>query len=450
MGGRLIVIGFALATLAIVFLLGRISGSTRPRAEGPETELAAAAGSTAARQAPIPGTGFAAVPGEIGGQDFTGPYTVDPDWPKPLSELPGHEDWSWGAVQGIFAESPDRVFIIQRGELPEIERPRPTPIPEIGPSLTFPVGEAPFRNASQGPVSAMPGAGGPGQDPDDPANAWQGRPGIDARWEHCIVVVDRDGNIIEEWTQWDSMLRRPHAVYINPYDPEKHVWVVDDHNHAIFKFSNDGETLVQTIGTPGVKGADGTHFNRPTFLAWLPDSTLFVADGYNGTRVAKFDADGNFILDWGQPGTPPETRPGYFNTVHGIAVNPDTRRVYVSDRSNDRIQVFDENGVFLVQWPTGPMANTQFLYIGEDRNLWFADDRTWKIVKYDLEGHLLYAWGSQGDWPGGMWNVHGLSIDQEGNLYIAEVANGRAQKFVPRPGANPDLLMATPIYSAWQ
>jgi DNA-binding beta-propeller fold protein YncE len=296
----------------------------------------------------------------------------------------------------------------------------------------------------------MPGAGGPGQDPDDPANAWQGRSGVDARWEHCIVVVDREGNIIEEWTQWDSMLRRPHAVYINPYDPEKHVWVVDDHNHAIFKFSNDGETLVQTIGTPGVKGADGTHFNRPTFLAWLPDSTLFVADGYNGTRVAKFDADGNFILDWGQRGTPPETRPGYFNTVHGIAVNPDTRRVYVSDRSNDRIQVFDENGVFLAQWPTGPMANTQFLYIGEDRNLWFADDRTWKIVKYDLEGHLLYAWGSQGDWPGGMWNVHGLSIDQEGNLYIAEVANGRAQKFVPRPGANPDFLMATPIYSAWQ
>ena len=136
--------------------------------------------------------------------------------------------------------------------------------------------------------------------------------------------------------------------------------------------------------------------------------------------------------------------------MHGIAVDPDTRRVFVSDRSNDRIQVFDENGSFLDQWTTGPMANTQFLYIGEDRNLWMSDDRTWKIVKYDLDGHLLYAWGSQGDWPGGMWNVHGLSVDQEGNLYIAEVANGRAQKFRPRPGANPNFLMATPIYSAWR
>ncbi len=75
---------------------------------------------------------------------------------------------------------------------------------------------------------------------------------------------------------------------INPYDPEKHIWIVDDHMHAIYKFTNDMKTLVQTIGTPTVKGADGTHFNRPTYLSWLPDSTLFVADGYNGTRVAKF------------------------------------------------------------------------------------------------------------------------------------------------------------------
>ena len=438
MGGRLIIIGFTLATLAIVYLLGHISGSTLPRS-------ALLPGET-----PPAGAGFAAVPGAKGGQDFTGPYDVVTDWPKPLSDLPGHDGWTWGAVQGIFAESPDRVFIIQRGELADVGRPAARPIPEFGPGLSFPVGEAPLRNASQGPASSMPGAGRPGADPDDPAEAWQGRPGIDARWEHTIVVVDRDGNITEEWTQWDELMRRPHAIYINPYDSDKHVWIVDDHNHALFKFSNDGTELVQTIGTPGESGADATHFNRPTFLAWLPDSTLFVADGYNGTRVAKFDANGNFLMDWGDRGTPPETRPGYFNTVHGIAVDPESRRVFVSDRSNDRIQVFDENGNYLDEWPMGPQANTQFLYIGEDRNLWAADDRTWKILKYDLEGHLLYAWGSQGAWAGGLWNVHGLSVDQEGNLYIAEVANGRAQKFVPREGANPDFLMAKPIYSAWQ
>src|SRR3990170_5454810 len=378
-----------------------------------------------------PGAGFAAVPGEKGGQDLFGPYDVVA-WPKPFSQLPGHENWTWGAVQGIFAESPDRILIVQRGELPRLARPASRPVPEFGPSLSFPVGQVPFRNASQGPVSSPPGAGGPGADPDDPAQAWIGRMGIDARWEHCIVVVNAAGDMVEDWTQWDSMLKRPHAVYINPYDAEKHVWVVDDHAHTLLKFSHDGKQLVQTIGTRGQKGADGTHSNRPTFIAWLPDSSFYVADGYNGNRVAKFDKDGKFLLDWGQRGTPPETRPNHFNTVHGVAVDPQTRRVFVSDRSNRRIQVFDENGKFLDQWSGGPQSSPQFLHIGVDRTLWFPDNGTWKIVKYDLEGHFLYSWGSQGDFPGGMWNVHGMSVDQEGNLYIAEVGNGRPQKFRPR------------------
>jgi peptidylamidoglycolate lyase len=401
-----------------------------------------------------PGVGFAAVPGEKGGQDLFGPYDVV-DWPKPLSQLPGHDKWTWGAVQGIFAESPDRVFIVQRGELPLYsQRPAQKAVPDFGPSLSFPVGQAPLRNASQGLVSSPPGAGGPGADPDDPAQAWQGRMGIDARWEHNILVFNAAGDIIEDWTQWDKMLRRPHAVYINPYDPQKYVWIVDDHNHAVFKFSHDGKQLLQTIGTVGQKGADDKHFNRPTFLAWLPDSSMFVSDGYNGHRVVKFDKDGKYLTSWGEAGAgtgaKPETRPNYFNTVHGIATDPQTGRVFVSDRSNHRIQVFDANGKFLDQWSGGPQSAPQFLHIGQDRTLVFPDNGTWKIVKYDLQGHLLYAWGSMGDFPGGMWNVHGMSVDQQSNLYIAEVGNGRPQKFRPRPGANPLFLASKPFYSAWK
>jgi hypothetical protein len=175
-------------------------------------------------------------------------------------------------------------------------------------------------------VAALPGGGAPGQLAEDAEKNWKGRMGVDARWEDNIVI-DEHGNITERWTQWDSMIKRAHAVYINPYDAEKHVWVVDDFSHAVFKFSNDGKKLVQTLGTPGKFGADATHFNRPTFLAWLPDSTLFVADGYNGTRVAKFDKEGKFLMDWGIKGTPPDTRPGYFNVVNGIAADPETRRV---------------------------------------------------------------------------------------------------------------------------
>jgi hypothetical protein len=396
------------------------------------------------------GNGFVAIAGQKGGWDITGPYDVVPNWPKPLSNLPGHENWTWGAMQGVFAESPDRIYLVQRGELPKLARPAATPLPQLGPSLSFPVGQVPFRNASQGPVSSPPGAGGPGAVPEDPANAWRGRMGVDARWEHCLVVVNANGDIIEQWTQWDKLFKRPHSVYINPYDPEKHVWVVDDHNHAIFKFSHDGKQLVQTIGTPGQSGADATHFNRPTFLAWMPDSTMFVADGYNGTRVAKFDKDGKFILAWGEKGTPPDTRPGYFNTVHGIAADPATQRVYVSDRSNRRMQVFNVNGKFIDQWPFANPSSVNFLYVGADHFVWAFDDTTSKVVKYDLEGHLLYAWGTLGDFPGGLFNMHGASVDQEGNLYIAEVAGGRVQKFRPRADAKPAFLVGKPVYAAWK
>ncbi len=399
-----------------------------------------------------PPAGFAAVPSELGGVDATGPYEVVADWPKPLSQLPGHDDWTWGATEGLFAESPDRVLVVQLGELPALERPALRPMPEIGPSLSWPLNGVPYRYASQGGYASPPGGGGPGADPDDPAVQYRGRPGIDSRWEHLVVAYNAAGDIVEEWTQWDDMLRRPHSIYISPWDEEKHVWIVDDHNHVLYKFTNDGEQLVQTIGTKGENGADETHFNRPTFMAFLPDGSMFVADGYNGNRVVKLDRDGAFVTAWGELGERgSETRPGYFNTVHGIAADPETGYVYVSDRSNRRIQVFDENGTFIRQWPVGPGTNLQFLIVPGDRSgVWGFTDRVSKVVKWDFEGHLLYAWGVLGDVPGTFLNMHGATVDQEGNLYTVEVGNGRVQKFRPRAGANPEFLVSPPVYAAWQ
>ncbi|HSR08520.1 MAG TPA: hypothetical protein VLM42_15315 [Bryobacteraceae bacterium] len=396
-----------------------------------------------------PGTGFAAIPGTIGGQDPFGAYEPVKNWPKDISTLPGNQAWTWGAGQSIYAENPNRVFLLFRGELPNIKRPQTKLLPDFGPSIQFPIGRLPWRDAT---VSALPGAGGTGQDPDDGPKLWKGTVGVDAKWEHCLTVVDANGNITETWTQWDKIFKRPHYVTINPYDPEKHVWVVDDHMHAIYKFTHDGKELVQTIGTPTVKGADGTHFNRPTFLAWLPDSTMFVADGYNGTRVAKFDKDGKLLMAWGQKGTPPnDKRPGYMNNVHGIAVDPQTRRVFVNDRANHRVQVFDDNGKYLYEWNFGEEpSDIHLLYIGADRTLWAYDRGTSKMLKYDLEGHFLYSWGIWGDIPGGFWGVHGFSVDQDGNFYVAEVDSGRVQKFKPRPGANQAFVVSKPIYSAWK
>jgi NHL repeat len=400
-------------------------------------------------------TTFSAVADAIGAEDISGPYEVVADWPKDLSTLPGHEKWTYGGARGIFAESPNRVYLLGGGELPNIPRPQTRLLTDIGPNVLFPLAGLPWRNAN---TATPPGAGGTGQDPAKGMEIWRGSSppyrelGVDARWEHCLVVVDGQGNIIEEWTQWDKMFKRPHSVYISPNDPQKHVWVVDDHTHAIYKFTNDGKKLVQTIGTPDVAGADATHFNRPTFMAWMPDGTFYVSDGYNGTRVAKFDANGKFLLDFGMAGERgKETRPGYMNNVHGVAVDVETRRVFVNDRENHRIQIFDENGKYLSEWKIGVSPSSlHFVQIGADRTLVTFDRNTHKMLKYDLDGRLLYAWGTVGDFPGTLWGVHGMSTDQEGNLYVAEVDAGRFQKFRPRSGANPAYLIGKPIYSAWQ
>ena len=386
---------------------------------------------------------FAAVPGEKGGQDMFGAYEVVPNWPKPISSLPGNEKWTWGAGQGVFAESPNRVFILQRGELPNIQRPKTIPLPQLGPNVEFPIGRLPWRDATS---ASPPGAlfGPDGKSPGDDLDV--GKPGVDYQWSHIINVVDAEGNFIEDWSQWDKMFRRPHSVFESPYDPQKNVWIVDDYRHAIFKFSNDGKRLLQTIGTPNEPGQDDKHFYRPTFMAWLPDGSFFVGDGYANTRVVKFDKDGKYLMAWGQKGdNGKETRPGYFNNVHGVAVDPQTRRVFVNDRGNRRIQVFDENGKYLDEWSVGrPPADIHLIYMDGSRYLWAFDRASSKMIKYDLNGNFMYAWGTWGNFPGGFWGVHGMSVDSAGNLYVAEVDTGGAQKYRPRAGANPAFLLTKP------
>ncbi len=440
-----------LVLMVIVFLVGFIVRGTT-RVSGQNGEI---------------GSAWAAVPSEKGGSDQLGPYEVVPGWPKPLSTLPNHEKWGYGAVQYVFAQNPNRIFILERGELPDLPRPASVPIPQIGPGLSFPISQYPIRNASQGPASSLPGdfgSGGPNPvpyernphyvlAPDNPVYpGWKGRIGIDARWEHVIVVVDANGNILPEtetWKKYDHLFGFPHFIGINPYDPEKHIWTVDAARHVIYKFTNDGSRLVQTIGQPNNPGHGPDQFNSPTFLAWLPDGTMLVADGYVNTRIVKFDKDGKYLMEWGQHGTPPhETRPGYFNLVHGLAVDPVTRHVFVVDRTNKRIQVFDENGKFLDMWNTG--AGTIYSIYYSDGKVWGADADTHRLIAWNTQGYLQYAFGGGGLWPGNTDGIHGVSVDQDGTLYTSDVFVGRATKYRPRRGANPNYLVGQPVYSAWK
>src|SRR4029453_13561259 len=183
----------------------------------------------AAAQATPTGASFSAVPAAIGAEDVSGPYEVVEGWPKDLSTLPGHEKWTYGGARGIFAESPNRVYLLGGGELPNIPRPQTKLFPEIGPNVQFPLAGLPWRNAN---TATPPGAGGSGQDPARGMDLWRGATapyrelGVDARWEHCLIVVDAQGNIIEQWTQWDKMFKRPHAVYVSPYARRNPVWFV--------------------------------------------------------------------------------------------------------------------------------------------------------------------------------------------------------------------------------
>jgi len=327
------------------------------------------------------------------------------------------------------------------------------------------------RNASVGPYAS----------PGEATDHFLGEADIDYRWHHVIMVFDGEGNMVEDWTQWDSLFEpddakvlaqgRVHKILINPYDPEKRVWAIDDGHQVIRVFSNDGKELLQTIGTLNttteknarMTGNRGTPsltrnsgpaeetFGRQTDIAWLPDGTFFVADGYEETRVVKFDKDGNFLMQWGEMGeNGTERRPGYFNTVHSI-VTDDQRRVYVSDRGNRRIQVFDENGEFLKEWYLGDgPAATYHMYMTADQHLWASDGHgNFKFYKFDLTGRLLQTWGTMTPEPGGLWGTHQFGVDQQNNLYTAEVWGGRPQKFVPRPGADSSVLMGQPVRGAW-
>ncbi|MCA1558985.1 MAG: peptidyl-alpha-hydroxyglycine alpha-amidating lyase family protein [Acidobacteria bacterium] len=341
-----------------------------------------------------------------GGGDETGPYELVKGWPQNMCG-PGYMP---GSAAGIFAESPDKVFLFQRGCLPEM----------TGPNVWGEQSLVPARNASGYDLSQEDKARHP-------------------RWDHNLVILNRDGKMIDSWEQHNHLFVRPHKVLINPYDPEKHVWIVDDGAHQLWKFTNDGKKIVMTLGEFKVPGNDEKHFARPTDIAWLPDGTFFVSDGYTNTRVVKFDKNGKFLLTWGQKGNPPnETRPSYMNTVHSVAVDA-KRRVYIGDRANSRIQVFDENGKFLDAWPN--VRRPYYIMMTQDQHLWVSDGITQKFTKFDLAGKLLYSWGTFGAFPGGFWGVHQFHTDSEGNLYTADVHIGRAQKFKPKAGADKSQLV---------
>ena len=266
------------------------------------------------------------------------------------------------------------------------------------------------------------------------------------------MVVNAAGEMVEDWTQWDKMLRRPHAVYISPYDAEKHVWVVDDYRHAVFKFSNDGKKIVQTLGEPNVPGTDDKHFYRPTFMAWLPDGTFFVADGYTNTRVVKFDKDGKFLMTWGQKGERgARKRAGLLQQRARRRGRPaDTPRFRERPGKRPRPGLRRQRQVSeRVEVRPRPPSDIHLFIISGDRYLWAFDRGTSKMLKY-ISTASSYTPGARGATSQA---VSGVSMAWPPTRRATSTRlpwiPGGAQKFRPRPGANPAFLIGKPVYSAW-
>ena len=238
------------------------------------------------------------------------------------------------------------------------------------------------------------------------------------------------GNLAFSWGQ--NRFIEPHGLRV---DREDNVWLTDRALQQVFKFSHEGKLLL-TIGTEKTAGVDGTHFNLPADIGFASDGTVYVADGYGNNRIAKFSAEGRFLLDWGRKGS----GPGEFDLPHSVAVDAQGL-VYVADRNNARIQVFDAKGNFLRQWKSPELGRPWSLTVGPDNLLYAVDGGDLKpgppdrgrLLQLDLSGRILAKWSRFGNYDGQIYWGHDLAVGKDGAVYVGDVYHGmRVQKFLPR------------------
>jgi peptidylamidoglycolate lyase len=165
------------------------------------------------------------------------------------------------------------------------------------------------------------------------------------------TVLRFDGNTGVLKSSWgENRFAMPHGLTI---DEQDNVWLTDVALQQVYKFSQDGKLLL-TLGERGVGGNDARHFNRPTKVAVASDGSFYVSDGYRNSRIAKFAPDGRFLMEWGSKGY----GAGQFGLPHGIALDKQGR-VYVADRANARVQIFDSAGKHITTWK-GPEYGAAF------------------------------------------------------------------------------------------
>ena len=257
-----------------------------------------------------------------------------------------------------------------------------------------------------------------------------------------VVKFDMEGNAVAGFG--GGMFIWPHGIHV---DSGGNVWLTDavsaartpqgNRGHQVVKFSPTGEVLM-TLGTPGVAGNDRSHFNAPADVVVGDNGHIFVADGHGGednNRVVKFTAEGEFVKAWGKTGY----GPGEFHTLHALAI--DSRgRLFVADRGNNRIQIFDQEGKHLATW-------TQFgrpsgIYFAGGDRIYVADSESddvenpgWEMGLRIGDAHkgwvsefVLFPWGDPRSTRGS--GAEFVAADADGNLYAGEPFRRRLQKYI--------------------
>ena len=247
------------------------------------------------------------------------------------------------------------------------------------------------------------------------------------RGEHPVIVFDSEGKFVRAWGE--GLFRHPHAITIGP---DGSYWLTDDLHHTVRKFSATGKLLL-TLGEGDRPSPlqSGRPFSRPTHVALCPHTgEIYVSDGYGNSQVHKFDPAGRYLFSWGEPGTDP----GCFNVPHNVVTDPNGT-VYVADRENHRIQIFDAKGRYLDQWnnlhrPCGLFFDCRcgLLYVGEmgtemalNKSVAGLGNRVSVLGEHGaLAGRFGDRFGGEGH--GQFIAPHGVATDSRGDVYIAEVS----------------------------
>jgi peptidylamidoglycolate lyase len=241
-----------------------------------------------------------------------------------------------------------------------------------------------------------------------------------------------DGHSGELLDQWGAhCFAMPHGLTV---DHEDNLWLTDLAWQQVFKYSPEGELLL-TLGERGVAGTDGYHFNRPTAVAVASDGSFYVSDGYINSRVLKFRAQGQFLFEWGSKGA----APGEFNLPHNIALDCGGL-VYVSDRSNARVQIFNGQGGFLREWKSAIMGRPYALAFRADGLALVVDGgdqpRTPPhrsgVTAVNKDGQFGPRFGRFGNYDGQFDMAHDIAIASNGAVYVGDINGARVQKFLPR------------------